>query len=399
MMFLSRVNFFKSVFILSCLGFFLANVSVIVNGKEDQGGYFFHLLLIFIVLAKVFEAKKNIYNVYSWGIMPMYSLGFLLSIVNIIYYELSPFLLIMPLGKFIIIYGIFLSVRSFRVENFYSLLRVMVILLIMSYALSIIFYIFYPAPEFVLYDGGRRFAGLHFELVNFLYSSIIMLLVVLWDKDKSKIAWLSGLFVLYFITSSNLFYILLIVLIFAYIVSSYNAQLINIFSNIFLCSLFILPLIIGFLLNDLSILQIFEVRDAANFNANGSQLFIRLYPWQLSTRHLLEHFFSLPPGIGMTKNFIHEEGYYGGTGISAIYSDFGILAPVFYVVLINFFSKTIKMISILKNGRERRLMLSILLLSTVYITVQSGFFNIFVWTFILLIRQYVLLITKRNIKL
>jgi hypothetical protein len=394
-----KIGYLKSVFILSCLGFFMGNVSVAINGKEDQGGYFFYLLLLILTLIRVSDIKKISFKVHSCGILPIYFLGFLLSIMSVIYYKLDLFLLAMPLVKFIILYVIFYSVMSLKVIDFHVLLRSMVIMLLVSYALSIILYVFNPTPEFVFYDGGRRFAGLHFELVNFLYSAILMLFIILWKRKYSIVPWLLGLYLLFIITSSNSFFIFLIVIIFSYLVSNFKVKWIKVYSNIFIYTVFALPLLIGFFLNNLEFLQVLEVRDARNFNANESQLFIRLYPWQLSAEHLLNNFFNIPPGIGLTKYFIHDAGFFGGTGIAVIYSDFGIFTPIFFIVLIIFFSKIIKLISILESNNERRMLLSILLLSVTYITIQSGFFNIFSWIMIVLIRQYVFLKNKNEVGL
>ena len=141
-------------------------------------------------------------------------------------------------------------------------------------------------------------------------------------------------------------------------------------------SIFLLTPIIGLFLEYFSFLEIFALRGSTSFSLEGSQLFIRLYPWALAMQHFIETLFMLPLGLGMLNisPYIEDtDNLFGGTGITAIIAEYGIISVLIVPLFILYFLKIIQILSFVDDINKRVCLTAMLILSITYICIQSGF--------------------------
>ncbi|MDC1242481.1 hypothetical protein N8Z97_06680, partial [Gammaproteobacteria bacterium] len=261
---------------------------------------------------------------------------------------------------------------------------------IASLFLSIPAYFVNPMPEFVLYDGGRRFAGFHFELVNYSYVLLICFFIYSYLNKFSFFKFFFVAIFIYISGKSNAFYPFILVALMASYFGLKNYYSFNKYLAFFII---ILTPIIGLFLDYFSFLELFALRGATSFSLEGSQLFIRLYPWALSMQHFLDTFFILPVGLGMLEMspFILEvENLFGGTGITKTIAEYGFFSLVIVPFVLLYFVQIIKNLSFIDNPNKRLCLTCMLLLSLTYICIQSGFFNFTAWAICIIVQTIAL---------
>ena len=142
-----------------------------------------------------------------------------------------------------------------------------------------------------------------------------------------------------------------------------------------------------------SFLEIFALRGSTSFSLEGSQLFIRLYPWALAMQHFIETLFMLPLGLGMLNisPYIEDtDNLFGGTGITAIIAEYGIISVLIVPLFILYFLKIIQILSFVDDINKRVCLTAMLILSITYICIQSGFFNFTAWSICIIIQTIAL---------
>lgn len=267
---------------------------------------------------------------------------------------------------------------------------------LLSLVIGLAIWFVYPVPEFVVYDGSdRRFAGLHFELFNYVYS--VCLFYISWIMvSRYKIIGLCILIVLGLISKSNVFMIFLILVLTRNVLGRLFQK--QILAHTFVLLIVLLPLIIGFSLQQFEFLKVFTLREQGNFDANGSSLFVRLYPYSLAAEIMRDNGFIyslFPQGLGSFESSLlvkSDRLSFGGTGSPKAFVDIGVLlmfALCLYVGRLLYLS----VIASPKHASTTALVFSA---SLVFISLGSGFFNIVAW-FVIISWHSLILQEKRNV--
>lgn len=255
--------------------------------------------------------------------------------------------------------------------------------LLSSFLIGLFCWFFYPAPEFVFYDGSEwRFAGLHFELFNFCFSLVVGLMGWQYGQKPFWVGWIL-FFVFGFLSKSNFFFV------FALIVLA-PGRLVRCLSNRLVASAFVLgvcasPMLIGLFLNKLEVLMSFGLREQTSFDHNGSSIYTRLYPFHLATSHISELGWSalFPKGLGYFEALTFDRGFvlaYGGTGSPKAAIDLGL---GLFSVLVLYLGAGLK--NVVQSEKLTSYPLAKTYISALFfISFGAGFFNFFAWILILL---------------
>ena len=137
------------------------------------------------------------------------------------------------------------------------------------------------------------------------------------------------------------------------------------------------PIFIGWLLDELSFLNVLSVRESTSFDHSGSSAYIRLYPYSLAYAQLIsDGFFSLlPSGFGYfeaTALVKDDPMSYGGTGSPKELVNLGV---ILFSVLIFLMLKKMP-----KVAPQELSLFNFVWFSTIsFISFGSGFFNLFAW--------------------
>ena len=191
----------------------LGNFPQLFNFGEDTGSlvisfFVFPLFLLWILLEKKLYIPKIFYNKILIIIL---LIGLFLNIISLLLSKVDfddgiNTLIQFSLPKLIFIYLITVVAERISPRQGERILNVFMKIVIVSLILSIPLYFVNPIPEFVLYDGGTRFAGFHFELVNYTYVLLISFFIYSYNKKFSLIKFLLLLVFVYLSGKSNAFY-------------------------------------------------------------------------------------------------------------------------------------------------------------------------------------------------
>lgn len=387
-----KLNSLVPILLASALPF--ANITKIF-GIEDGFSILVIIVALILGIKHSYNRQKIILNYFS--IILIFSLiGMIFNYFNnsipgeVFYAQL------VKIGFFVLLGSNTVNPKSFKI----FLLKYHKIFII-SLLISIFLYFLFPLEEFVFYDGSaNRFSGLHFELYNFLYSTVLFYVSWLFAKRNKKYGLL--LLILFaLISKSNI----LILYLIAYIVSFYFYKLFYNKYFFFISFAFILisPLLIGFFLNFLEIINIFSIRNASSFDHSGSSIYIRLYPFSIGADYLNSHSLIhnlLPKGLGYFENtsLIKDDKFsFGGTGSPKAIIDIGIILFIllsFYIIKLGYKNY------ISKRFIDKRKYLFLFLTSLIFIAYGAGFFNIVAWYVImnLTLQHKNILLTKNNLK-
>jgi len=394
----------KNFLLLFLLMLPLANLPQLLNIGEDTGAIALSLIiiplfLIWLVLEKKIYIPKIPYNK---TLLLIVLLGSVLTFISIILNKIPliegiKVLVQFSIAKFIYLYLIIIIAEKVSFSQALRLLQLFSYIVLASLLLSIPLYYLNPVPEFVFYDGGTRFAGFHFELVNYSFVVLLCFFIHSYFKGFSKLKLLLLLCFLYLTARSNAFYPFVGIALFSAIAGYYNRLTIQKILIVFI--LFITPLI-GIFLEYFSFLEVFALRGATSFSLEGSQLFIRLYPWALAMQHFINTFNFLPLGLGtlsISPYITDTENLFGGTGITAIIAEYGSISLLLLPFIYLFFSNILTNILIIKEANSRMCLCAMLLLSLTYICIQSGFFNLTTWTVCIILQTIALKYPKSNL--
>lgn len=375
----------------------LGNFPQLFNFGEDTGSLVisflvFPLFLLWILLEKKLYIPKFFYNKILTIIL---LIGLFLNIISLLLSKVDfddgiNTLIQFSLPKLIFIYLITVVAERINPRQSERILNVFMKIVIVSLILSIPLYFVNPIPEFVLYDGGTRFAGFHFELVNYTYVLLISFFIYSYNKKFSLIKFLLLLVFVYLSGKSNAFYPFVFMAFIAILFAKRNMIF---FQKAAVVSIFLLTPIIGLFLEYFSFLEIFALRGSTSFSLEGSQLFVRLYPWALAMQHFIETLFMLPLGLGMLNisPYIEDtDNLFGGTGITAIIAEYGIISVLIVPLFILYFLKIIQILSFVDDINKRVCLTAMLILSITYICIQSGFFNFTAWSICIIIQTIAL---------
>lgn len=370
-----KINYLVALLLTLALPY--ANITRLI-GLEDSFSVFVIILIILISIKQILNNQKIVLNYFT--------LILLLSSVGMIYSYINNEI---PRNDFIsqsikTLFFVLLGSTAIDYKYFTIFISKYHKIFLISLIASILIYIVFPLEEFVFYDGSeRRFGGLHFELYNFLYSTVLFYVSWIFSKKNKKYGFIF-LLAFAFISKSNI--VLLYGLI--YLLSFYFSNIFN-KKSIFYVSVFMIimfPIIIGYFLNYLEFLNIFSVRNSSSFDHNGSSLFIRLYPFSLATEYLLSQniFLNfLPTGLGFFENtqlVKNDEFSFGGTGSPKALIELGVLL---FIVLIFIISKKGYNYYIKSKHLNKNLYLFLFFSTLVFISFGAGFFNLVAWYIIM----------------
>ena len=383
----------KNILILFLLMLPLANFPQLFNLGEDLGSIYISIFIFIIFCFWVLSdgniklPTRKVNNI----LLSIIMIGIFLDIIAIItstvpIQEGILVLLTFSLPKLLFLYLIIIIAERISLNQASHIINIFAFLMILSVLISPLFYPLNPIPEFIFYDGGSRFAGFHFELVNFSFSILIGFFIFSLRYKFSILFLLLVLIFLYFLASSNAFYPFALLCIFGALIGKFRLKLT---SRFFIVGILLLTPIIGLFLDYFEFLEIFALRETTSFSLEGSALFIRLYPWALAMEHFIGNFLSLPIGLGMLNlsPFIEDKSnLFGGTGITAIIAEYGFLSvPIFYFFY-QYFRLIAQNILQIPDANSRICLMAILTLCITYICIQSGFFNLTAWCLCIIVQ-------------
>ena len=383
----------KNILILFLLMLPLANFPQLFNLGEDLGSIYISIF-IFIIFCFWVMSDGNIKlptRKVNKILLSIIMIGIFLDIIAIItstvpIQEGILVLLTFSLPKLLFLYLIIIIAERISLNQASHIINIFAFLMILSVLISPLFYPLNPIPEFIFYDGGTRFAGFHFELVNFSFSILIGFFIFSLRYKFSILFLLLVLIFLYFLASSNAFYPFALLCLFGALIGKFRLKLT---SRFFIVGILLLTPIIGLFLDYFEFLEIFALRETTSFSLEGSALFIRLYPWALAMEHFIGNFLSLPIGLGMLNlsPFIEDKSnLFGGTGITAIIAEYGFLSvPIFYFFY-QYFRLIAQNILQIPDANSRICLMAILTLCITYICIQSGFFNLTAWCLCIIVQ-------------
>lgn len=390
---------FLILMILSTLMF--ANIFMVVGLPADSGSRVIGLLWIIITSVFIFSKPIQKINTGYTYLLLIFMLSIILGVFRLIsgdFVYIEQFLtnvLFLATPKiiyFVLIYYLIVSLDRMTIHSIFYKYSIMFLLTIV---LSLLLYYIFPMHRFVIYEDGLgpRFAALHFELVNFSYTLFTAGIIIIYTYFRSKLFHYIGMILLsvvvYKISLSNyvpLFVgaILLSMLLLNVSSRRLRKTLYLSFFIIMLLVLLALPLALNFLE---SYLYLFP--RASETLTENDPIFIRAYRHIFAMQYFFDHILDFPFGLfngGIDADLSNIKSWSGGSGLSKIFMDFGLLTIPF---LILFVQVCLKLVSKINIHNQRDQMYFILVnISIVYAFMQAGFFNLTVTTIFLLSIRY-----------
>jgi hypothetical protein len=381
------------------------NSPQLFNLGEDTGSIYLSILIFFCFMVWLLQEKKlYLPKVFlNKALLLFMALGIIFNVLSILNGTIDLTegvltILLFSLPKLFFIYLIISLAERLDIEQALNLLYKFSFILFISLIISLMVYPLNPIPEFVIYDGGSRFGAFHFELVNFTYTMLVGFFIYSFYKKLSIIKLSIALVCIYFVAKSNAFY--------PFALSIFSMLIILKLNNLKLLKLFIFSIIIispliGFFLDYFSFLNFLSIRSVSDFSLEGSSLFVRLYPWALSMNHLIDNFLVAPVGIGMLGLSPHiqdTQHLFGGTGITKVLAEYGLFSPILIILIYYYFISILRELIKIQDKNSRNCFCIILVLSLIYLCIQSGFFNLTVWTFCIIIQTIALKYSHQNTK-
>jgi len=274
-----------------------------------------------------------------------------------------------------------LSLADYVLLHFWKVFLAAVVLSLIAYAV-------YPIEEFIFYDGlAFRFGGFHYELFNFAYSTMIFALSLYYAKSSKLVSILAGVGFLA-AARSNMNYAF--GMLAALFILARRLLFRRLFFGIMILSIFITPMLIGLLLDQLEILNLFAVRDTSSFTHEGSSIYARLYPYGLGMGYVLDNFPQslLPLGVGVFPYhplILADPFSFGGTGSPAGVASMGLIFSIYVFYLLAFkFPKAF----LADANKKKKFCFGLLYAATItYISFGAGFFNTFAWAVLVSLGQ------------
>ncbi len=387
----------KNFLLLFLLMLPFGNFPQLFNLGEDTGSLVITIFIIPLFVAwlvlekKLYKPLRGINKI----LLIVIFFGIVFDIISIIrgtvnFSDGIKVLLQFSIPKLLFIYLIVVVAERISILQAEQLMKFFSIIVLISLIASVFLYFFNPIPEFVFYDGLTRFAGFHFELVNYTYIILICFFIYSYFRKFSLISFIVLLIFLYISAKSNAFYPFVGIAILSIFLTSYKMKLTL---KAMLISVIILTPLIGVFLDYFSFLDIIAVRQSAEFSLEGSSLYVRLYPWALAMQHFLDHLLVIPIGLGMlgiSPYIIETENLFGGTGITAIIAEYGLFSIFIVPFVYIYFANAINECSKIADKNDRICIMSMLMLSVTYICMQSGFFNLTAWSLSIIIQTIAL---------
>lgn len=333
---------------------------------------------IILILYIIFLSQKNNLIIKLNPLIIVMLASFFVTVVQVVIGNIN---LYTALNYFIKI-CLFVIIFTFT-ENRFAAVKYFFIkyknIFLLSLPISLLMWLAHPVPEFVIYDGSdRRFAGLHFELFNFVYS--LCLFYLSWTlTTRFKFLALVIVIILGVMSKSNIFMIFSLLVLMRGLLGKLLQNYVAAFGFVF--SIVLSPLIIGFFLHHFEFLTVLSLRQQTSFDETGSSLYVRLYPYSLAAQLMIENGFIqslFPHGLGsfessdLVKN---DKLSFGGTGSPKAFIDLGIIlifSLCFYVAKMVYRSA----ISKPELAAQTALVFGA---SLVFISYGAGFFNTVAW--------------------
>lgn len=374
-----KINSAKIISFLMLVTLPFGNVTKLI-GIEDGFSVFTIFFMIFFLIINFIQNFKIKFFLNPIGIVFMLLILAILS--NLLFNNIKLFDALSNILKI----SIFILLIDFIKNNdlvFNDFLSKYYKVYLFSLFISLPLYFVFPYEEFVFYDGSEnRFAGLHFELFNFLFSTCLFFISWVYNGKNIKIGLLIAFLLMYF-AKSNVFYLYILVFLFVFIFKRFFVN--KYFSYLSVFFIILSPVAIGFFLELLDFLNLLALRNVTSFSHEGSSLYNRLYPFSLAVQHIMESGWSsfFPMGLGYFENsdiVINDIYSYGGTGSPKAMVDLGIilfLVLSFYIS--KFFYKNIRS----TENSQKNLYLILFFSSLIFLSYGAGFFNIVAWFCIL----------------
>lgn len=374
-----KINSAKIISFLMLVTLPFGNVTKLI-GIEDGFSVFTIFLLMFFLIINFIQNFKI--NFFLNPISIVFMLLILATFINLFINNINLFDSLPNIFKI----SIFILLINFIKNNdlvFNDFLLKYYKVFLFSLFISLPLYFVFPLEEFVFYDGSEnRFAGLHFELFNFIFSTFLFFISWVYNGKNIKIGLLMAFLLMYF-AKSNVFYLYILVFIFVFVFKRFFLN--KHFSYLSVFFIILSPVAIGFFLELLDFLNLLAFRNVTSFSHEGSSLYTRLYPFSLAVQHIMESGWSsfFPMGLGYFENsdiVINDIYSYGGTGSPKALVDLGI---ILFLLLSFFITKVFyKNITMIESS-YKYLYLILFFSSLIFLSYGAGFFNIVAWFCIL----------------
>jgi hypothetical protein len=384
----------KSLFILLPLtSMMLANILYFFNDILENK-YSMLSLGLFILITSFFLNKYKIkFDIIETIVIFIISI---ISIIGFYFYDASLninlfFDKFVYLSKIIFIIYALIVIKNTTTKDievlynfFFLLLFIIICITLMFYLLEVMNFITLK-NRLISYSG--RFAALCYELVDFSYLLIISMILI-YKKKYWIVFFLFYSFLLY-LTTSNSILIFFIALLISYLINHYKLIRINIVF-ILLLGLFILLYILNSstdLQNVLNMLEGILPRMSSSLDYS-SPTGRRLISNINAIIYLKDSFFEFPLGLNSNSALLQLSGLRQGVpfGILLFIIDFKIISIFILLILLyklhHIMNVKYKCLNISKAQ-------AIIMVSIFYLTFQGSYFNVTVWTIILLSSRYI----------
>jgi len=267
-----------------------------------------------------------------------------------------------------------------------------VFILIFTIGLSLIVYQVLPIPRFVWYQS--RFAAFHYELVNFSFSAFTAGIILIYSKVKNGMAIYLGIAVLsiliYIVSKSNYVPIFIATIIFTVVLLKAPARFrSSLYLSYFVFLLAFLIMLPSLFLYLEQILFLFPRTTGTLGDENP--IYIRIHRHMFAIQYFLDNIFSVPNGFfnggfDADLSLLAYDSWAGGSGLSKLFMDFGLLIIPFLILLIGTFLKILKTMN--PKSRKDQMYFILVNLCFAYGYLQAGFFNFTSVTLFLLSLRY-----------
>ena len=271
-----------------------------------------------------------------------------------------------------------------RVSYRYSLM------LFFTIGLALGLYEIFPIYRFVWYHD--RFAGLHFELVNFSFTAFTAGIILIYSHFRSKLSIYIGVvlisIVIWVLTKSNYVPIFIASIVFStvllWVPRQFRSTIYIIYFAVLISILLILPSLFEYIEK---VLFLFPRSSATLGDSNP--IYIRLYRHIFAIQYFFNNILSLPDGFfngGVFLDLSLIVSWSGGSGLSKLFMDFGLLVIPFLILLLKSFLKILNTMD--PNNRKDQMYFILVNLCFAYGYLQAGFFNFTSVTLFLLSLRY-----------
>lgn len=336
-------------------------------------GYKLFLFIIFLSLTlgmmKNYFATNGDLNIYMWN------------------------LLIKAFPKILFLILIYFLISNIDDISVIKISNRFVIIFIATIGLSLIAYQLFPIHRFVWY--ASRFAAFHYELVNFSFTAFAAGIILIYSKIKNGIAiyfWVAVLSALiYIVSKSNYVPLFIATVVYSVVLVKAPTRLKSTLCLSYFTILIGILLLLPSLLEYVEKLLFLFPRTTETLQDDSSPIWIRLHRHIFAMQYFFDNLFSLPNGFfngGFDADLakLAFGSWTGGSGLSKLFMDFGLLIIPFLILLIGTFLKVLKTMDPENRRDQMYFILANLCFSYGYL--QAGFFNFTSVTLFLLSLKY-----------